>query len=113
MSLERDPASRAPWPFPAARIERLQREDQFAEKHDLDPLAGAVRKAAHPGPVQMLGPEPQDETQALRARLDDALQALRMVDDNNRVDEREKRKAWRHSFVAAEVRRVLAGNGYA
>lgn len=113
MTLERDPASRAPWPFPAARLERLQREDQFAEKHDLDPLAGAVRKAAHPGPVQLLGPELQDETQALRERLDDALQVLRMVDDNNRVDAGERRKAWRHAFVAAEVRRVLDGNGHA
>lgn len=37
----------------------------------------------------------------------DMLGVLRMVDDNNRVDAGEKRKAWSGSFVAAEVRRVL------
>lgn len=35
------------------------------------------------------------------------LQVLRMVDDNNRVDDGEDRRAWRGDFVAAEVRRVL------
>jgi len=43
------------------------------------------------------------------AELADALQVLRMVDDNNRVDAGEDRKAWRGDFVGAEVRRVLGG----
>lgn len=41
------------------------------------------------------------------AMLADALDVLRMVDDNHRVDEGEKRKAWNGRFVIAEVRRVL------
>jgi len=41
-------------------------------------------------------------------RLADALQVLRMVDDNHRVDDGEVGcKSWRHSFVVSEVRRVL------
>jgi len=47
------------------------------------------------------------EMQELRTRLDDALETLRMVDDNNRVDAGEDRKAWRGDFVESEVRRVL------
>jgi hypothetical protein len=47
------------------------------------------------------------EMQELRARLEDALETLRMVDDNNRVDAGEDRKAWRGDFVESEVRRVL------
>jgi hypothetical protein len=47
--------------------------------------------------------------QALRARLDDALFVLGMVDKNNRIDEGEKGKAWSGRFVVDEVRRVLQG----
>ncbi len=47
------------------------------------------------------------EVVASRERMDDCLQVLRMVDDNNRVDAGERRKAWRGSFVVSEVRRVL------
>ena len=39
--------------------------------------------------------------------IEDLRQVLRMVDDNNRVDAGEDRKAWRGAFVDAEVRRVL------
>lgn len=40
-------------------------------------------------------------------KIEDLLQVLRMVDDNHRVDDGEDRKAWRHAFVVAEVRRAL------
>ena len=50
-----------------------------------------------------------DEVDSLRARLADALEVLRMVDDNRRVDDGEEGvKAWRGDFVDDEVRRVLA-----
>lgn len=45
---------------------------------------------------------------AVTARLDDALGVLGMVDTNNRIADGGKGKAWRGSFVAQEVRRVLA-----
>jgi hypothetical protein len=41
------------------------------------------------------------------SRCEDLMQVLRMVDDNNRVDAGEDRKAWRGAFVESEVRRVL------
>ena len=50
------------------------------------------------------------EMQELQARLDDALETLRMVDDNNRADAGEDRKTWRAEFVAAEIKRVLYGS---
>jgi hypothetical protein len=49
------------------------------------------------------------ETEGLRARLDDALLVLGMVDKNNRIDAGERGKAWSGRFVADEVRRVLEG----
>lgn len=49
------------------------------------------------------------DAEALRARLDDALFVLGMVDKNNRIDAGEKGKAWSGRFVADEVRRVLEG----
>ena len=55
--------------------------------------------------IRLKGKEMQD----LQARLDDALETLRMVDDNNRADAGEDRKTWRAEFVEAEIRRVLAG----
>lgn len=48
-----------------------------------------------------------DEIERLRARLDDALFVLVMVDKNNRIDAGEKGKAWNGRFVVDEVRRVL------
>jgi hypothetical protein len=44
---------------------------------------------------------------ALAARNAELLEVLKMVDDNNRADEGEDVKSWRHSFVVSEVRRVL------
>lgn len=49
------------------------------------------------------------DAEVLRARLDDALFVLGMVDKNNRIAAGEKGKAWSGSFVADEVRRVLEG----
>ena len=46
---------------------------------------------------------------AMAERLADALEVLRMVDKNNRIDEGEKGKAWSGRFVVDEVRRVLSG----
>jgi len=48
-----------------------------------------------------------EQVAAANARVADLLQVLRMVDDNHRVDDGEDRKAWRHAFVVAEVRRAL------
>ena len=48
-----------------------------------------------------------DEIERLRARLDDALFVLVMVDKNNRIAAGEKGKAWNGRFVVEEVRRVL------
>jgi len=48
-----------------------------------------------------------EQVAAANARVADMLQVLRMVDDNHRVDDGEDRKAWRHAFVVAEVRRAL------
>ena len=50
-----------------------------------------------------------EQVAAANARLADVLGVLQMVDDNNRVDAGEDRKAWRGDFVVAEVRRVLGG----
>jgi len=38
---------------------------------------------------------------------DEAIETLRMVDTNNRIDAGENRKAWNGAFVAREVRRVV------
>lgn len=48
-----------------------------------------------------------EQVAAANARLADVLGVLQMVDDNQRVDDGEDRKAWRGSFVVDEVRRVL------
>ena len=50
----------------------------------------------------------QRQAKEARARLDDALFVLGMVDKNNRIDAGETGKAWSGRFVAEEVRRVIA-----
>ena len=88
-------------------VERLQAAQQ-AGQLVVSPCAGCPTPGRCTDTSRCTSAQPAPSPEA--ERLADALQVLRMVDDNHRVEAGERRKAWRGSFVVAEVRRVL-GDG--
>ena len=80
------------------------------EEQNLPAVAGPLMRVVRPL-IERLREGTFYDVQALMDEAADAIedlrQVLRMVDDNNRVDAGEDRKAWRGDFVDAEVRRAL------
>lgn len=69
----------------------------------------ATIDAFHAGQLASYKNGRTDARDDCQTRISDLLDVLRMVDDNNRADAGEDRKAWRGDFVVSEVRRVLGG----